>query len=61
MLLFVDDDFTVATEDRAVVSVKEDARKSRLQLARARKDLRELWQERDELATLAGGAMQARE
>eukprot|EP00903_Cladosiphon_okamuranus_P016696 g15391.t2 len=36
----------------------EEARKTRLQLARARKDLRGLWLERDELAMLAGEAIQ---
>lgn len=46
--------------DRANLSVAEDARTTRLQLTRARKDLRELWLERDELAKLAGAAMQAR-
>lgn len=39
----------------------EEARKTRLQLVRARKDLRELWLERDELAMLAGQAIQVRE
>lgn len=38
----------------------EEARKTRLQLVRARKDLRELWLERDELAMLAGQAIQVR-
>lgn len=39
-------------------SVFDGGRIARLQLARARKDLRELWLERDELAVLAGQAMQ---
>lgn len=50
----------VGTGETPGASFVEDARKVRLQLTRARKDLRELWMERDELATLAGQAMQAR-
>lgn len=38
----------------------EDAHKARMQLRRARKDLQDLWLERDELAKLAGQAMQVR-
>ncbi|CAM9099172.1 unnamed protein product, partial [Scytosiphon promiscuus] len=45
-------------DDRHSARLSEQARKSRLQLTRARKDLRELWLERDELALLAGQAMQ---
>lgn len=47
----------LGTDDKATAGVAEDAQKARLQLARARKDLRGLWLERDELATLAGQAM----
>lgn len=39
-------------------STFNDSKKARLQLARARRDLRELWLERDELAVMASEAMQ---
>lgn len=39
-------------------STFDDSKKARLQLARARRDLRELWLERDELAVMASQAMQ---
>ncbi|CAM9304225.1 unnamed protein product [Ectocarpus sp. 4 AP-2014] len=45
-------------DDKSNTRFAEDARKARLQLTRARKDLRELWLERDELAKLAGQAIQ---
>ncbi|CBJ31255.1 expressed unknown protein [Ectocarpus siliculosus] len=45
-------------DDKSNARYAEDARKGRLQLTRARKDLRELWLERDELAKLAGQAIQ---
>ncbi|CAN0239542.1 unnamed protein product, partial [Ectocarpus sp. 8 AP-2014] len=45
-------------DDKSNARFAEDARKGRLQLTRARKDLRELWLERDELAKLAGQAIQ---
>lgn len=48
---------TVARADEHnKASFAEEARKTRLQLVRARKDLRELWLERDELAMLAAEA-----
>lgn len=49
------------TDERQHAHFAEDARKTRLQLVRARKDLGELWQERDELAMLAGQAIQVRD
>jgi len=45
------------TDDKKNARFAEEARKARLQLVRARKDLRELWLERDELAMLAGQAI----
>lgn len=48
------------TDERRNAYFAEEARKTRLQLVRARKDLRELWLERDELAMLAGQAIQVR-
>lgn len=49
------------TDENKNVHFAEEARKTRLQLVRARKDLRELWLERDELAMLASQAIQVRE
>lgn len=47
-------------DDKKNARFAEEARKARLQLVRARKDLRELWLERDELAMLAGQAIKVR-
>lgn len=51
---------TICTDHKRNAGFAEEARKARLQLVRARKDLRALWLERDELAILAGKAMQVR-
>ena len=45
-------------DDSACSSTFNDAQGPMMLLARARRDLRELWLERNELATLAGQAMQ---
>ncbi|CAN0287016.1 unnamed protein product [Pylaiella littoralis] len=49
---------TRQVDDKRNAGFAEEARKARLQLVRARKDLRALWLERDELAILAGQATQ---
>lgn len=49
---------TVGIEEQSTRSTDEEKRKVRLQLARAQKDLRELWFERDELDALAKRAIQ---
>lgn len=54
---------TIGVEEQSAKTLVEEARKVRLQLARAQKDLRELWLERDELDAMAkraaevGGSM----
>lgn len=48
------------TDTKSALHESDDAHKVRMQLVRARKDMRDLWLERDELAKLAGGAMQVR-
>lgn len=45
-------------ESWGAVAVTRDALRTRSQIERARKDVRQLWLERDELAKLAGGALQ---
>lgn len=49
---------TIDVDEQSTKTLAEEVRKVRLQLARAQKDLRELWLERDELDALAKRATQ---
>lgn len=49
---------TIGVDEQSAKTLAEEVRKIRPQLARAQKDLRELWLERDELDALAKRAAQ---